>query len=147
VALKTSTGLRDSMLTDSSFKTIMDGGLIKIYSGTAPSTADDSIGSATLLLTISDNDTGTGIDFDTTASSGTISKDPGQTWSGTIASTGTPTFYRHVASGDTGGASTTEARLQGTVGTAGADMNFADINFIAAATRSLTYYSVALPTF
>lgn len=147
MAVKTSTGLRNSMLATSDFKALMDGGLIKVYSGTVPATADDSLGSATLLLTISDNDTGAGIDFDTTPTAGAISKDPNQIWSGTIGTTGTPTFYRHVAAGDTGVSSITEARIQGTVATAGADMNFADVNFIAAATRSLTYYSVAIPTF
>ena len=55
MSYKTSTALRNGMLAGSGLKEQLDAGFIKIYAGTVPATADDAIGSATLLCTISVN--------------------------------------------------------------------------------------------
>ena len=47
MALKASTGLRNAMMTTGSLKSRLDLGFIKIYAGTVPATADDTLGSAT----------------------------------------------------------------------------------------------------
>ena len=147
MALKLSTGLRNKILDNGSLKALLAGGLIKIYSGTPPAAADDAIGGGnTLLCTVSLNSTGTGINFDTNAANGTLSKAPGEVWSGVNANTGTASFYRHVAAGDTSGSSATEARLQGLVGTSGAELNLSSVALVAAATQTIDYYSVTLPT-
>lgn len=146
MALKSSTGLRKNLLDTGSLKATMALGFIKIYAGTVPTTADDAIGSATLLTTISVNSTGTGVSFDTAAAGGTLSKAPGEVWSGVNAAGGTATFYRHVAVGDTGALSTTEARIQGTVGTSGAELNLSAVTLTNGATQTVDYYSVTLPT-
>lgn len=147
MALKASTGLRTKLLDTGSLKDIMDLGFIKMYAGTVPATADDAIpGGATLVTTISVNSAGTGISFDAAAVAGTLSKDPAEVWSGVNASASTVTFYRHVAVGDDGTASTTQARLQGTIGTAGADMNLSSVNLANGATQTIDYYSVTQPT-
>lgn len=146
---KFSTGLRNQMLDTNSFQDIMDGGFIKIYSGPAPTNADAAIGSAganTLLVTISvDGDGVTGLTFGS-ASGGTISKTGAEVWSGTVAANGTASFYRLTAAGDTGTASTTEARVQGTVGQTGADMNFINgATLAASAEQRIDYYILRLP--
>lgn len=146
MAFKASTGLRTKMLDTNPMKTIFAAGFIKIYAGTVPATADDSIGAATLLCTVSINSTGTGINFDTTASSGTLAKAPAEVWSGVNAATGTATFYRHVAVGDDGTLSTTQPRIQGTVGTSGAELNLSSTALTSGATQTIDYYSVTLPT-
>lgn len=146
MTLKASTGLRNALLDSSDLKTQLDGGLIKVYDGAIPATADDSIGSSTLLLVYSLNSTGSGISFDTAASSGALSKAPGEVWAGNGVATGTATYYRHVAVGDTGGASTTEPRLQGGVGVAGAELNLVSTSIVSAVNRVLDYYSVSAPT-
>jgi hypothetical protein len=92
------------------------------------------------------NSTGTGITFASTASGGTIVKNSGEVWSGVNVATGTATFYRLVAAGDTGASSTTEARVQGTVATSGADLNLTSTSLTSAATQSIDYYSLTLPT-
>ena len=134
------------MLDTSPLKTLMSLGFIRIYAGTVPSTADASIGAATLLCILSNNDTGTGLTLDAAAASGIIAKNTGETWSGTNSASGTATFYRHVAVGDTGGASTTEARIQGTIALAGGEVNLSSVNLSVSALQTLDYYVVALPT-
>lgn len=148
MALKLSTGLRNGMLVTGSFKSLIDGGLIKIYSGTPPATADDAIGSATLLTTISVGGTGTGITFDSagTVANGTLQKNASETWQGTNAASGTASFFRHVASGDDGTASTTQVRMQGTVDVAGADLNLTNPSLVSGAVQTVDYYSFNLPT-
>lgn len=142
---KFSTGLRNKMLDANPFKTVMALGFVKIYAGTVPADADASIGSATLLSTISVASGGTGLSFAASAVAGVISKAV-ETWSGTNAASGTATFYRHVAVGDDGTLSTTQARIQGTVAVAGADLNISNTALVAAATQTIDSYNVALPT-
>ena len=147
MALKASTGLRNTVLGGGSLKGALDGGLIKIYAGAAPASADDAVGGATLLCTVSLASAGTGINFDAAAASGVISKAPGETWSGANAATGAAAWYRHVAPADDGTLSTTQARIQGTVAVAGADLNLSSVSLVSGATQTIDFYSVALPTF
>lgn len=141
---KMSTGLCNQLLDTAPLRDIFELGFIKVYAGTVPATADASIGSATLLCTVSVNSTGTGLSFDAAASGGVIAKDPGDVWSGTNAATGAATFYRVVAVGDTGALSTTQPRIQGTCGTGGADMNMGTTTLTSAATFTLNYFTQAL---
>ena len=76
----------------------------------------------------------------------TLSKAPGEVWSGVNTATGTATFYRHVAAGDDGTLSTSAPRLQGEVGTAGKELNLSSINLTSGATQTIDYYSVTQPT-
>jgi len=144
MALIPSTGLRNKMLDTGSLKTIMAAGLIKIYSGAVPATADAAV-TGTLLCTISIGGAGTGINFEAAAVSGVLAKATAETWSGTNAATGTASYYRHVAAADDGTLSTTQARLQGTVSTVGADMNLSSVSLVAAASQAIDFYSVTLP--
>lgn len=74
-------------------------------------------------------------------SAGVISKTDDE-WSGVNIATGTPGYFRIVRPDDNGAASTTAIRIQGTVSTVGADMNFSSINFVAEATTKLTNFSI-----
>lgn len=146
MALKLSTGLRNGMLDSANFKTQMDGGLIKVYDGAVPATADAAIaGGNTLLCTFSLNSTGAGINFDTTATGDTIAKAPAEVWAGDPVVTGTGTFYRHVAVGDTAALSTTEPRIQGELG-AGNEMLLATNVFTIGVNRALDFYTFTMPT-
>lgn len=144
MALKPSTGLRGKLMDTGSIKSIFALGFIKIYGGVPPADGDAAV-TGTLLCTISNNAAGTGISFDTSAVSGVISKAPAETWSGTNVASGTASYYRHVAVGDDGTLSTTQARIQGTVSTVGADMNLSSVTLTAAALQLIDYYSVTLP--
>lgn len=144
--MKLSTGLRNAILSGSSIKAALDGGEIRIYSGQEPTTADAAIDSAanTLLCTIRSANNGT-LTFGS-AAGGVMLKAANEVWSGVNAASGTATFYRHVAAGDTPStASTTAPRIQGTVGLAGADLNLTSTGLVAQATQALNYYSVGVP--
>lgn len=146
MTIKASTGLRNKLLVTGSLKATMDLGFIKIYTGTAPATADDAIGAATLLCTLSVSSGGTGLSFDTTPVLGVLAKAPAEVWSGVNVAGGVATFYRHVAVGDTAASSTTEARVQGTIGTIGADMNLTSTTLSSGATQTMDFYQLYLPT-
>lgn len=146
MALKVSTGLRNHMMVTGSFKNAMDAGFLKIYSGTVPATADDALGGAVLLVTISLNSGGTGLTFETTATSGIASKKGSETWSGVIASSGTAAFFRFVTAADTGVLSTTEKRLQGAVGVVASELNLSSVALTATAVQTINHFNVALPT-
>lgn len=145
MTMKASTGLRNGILGTNPLKTLLAAGFIKVYAGTVPTTADDALGSATLLCTISIGSSGTGINFDTAAASGVLSKAPAETWSGVNAATGTATFFRHVTSSDTGVLSTTQVRIQGEISSVGSDLNFSSTSLTSGGTQTIDYYSVALP--
>ena len=126
------------------FDTIFNLCFIKIYAGTVPATADASIGSATLLCTVSNASGGTGLLWEAASVGGVLAKKVSETWSGTNVAGGTATFFRLVAAGDTAGASTTEARIQGTIAAGGADMNLGTTLLVNAATFTVNYFTQAL---
>lgn len=146
MAFRVSTGLRNYMLATGSFKTAMDSGFLKLYSGSVPASADDSLGAAVLLVTISLNSTATGITFETTAVSGVLSKKSSETWSGVVAASGTASFFRFIAVGDTGVLSTTEKRVQGSVGVAASELNLSSVALTSLAVQTINHFNVALPT-
>lgn len=143
--MKRSTALRNFMLDSGSFKQAMTGTVVKVWSGTAPASADDAIpGDAVLLLTYSVNGSGAGISFDTSAGSGTLQKNPAEIWQGLIAASGTPSFFRMQTSADDGSSSTAQKRLQGTVGLQDADMVVSGTTWTAGDERKLTYFTVTI---
>lgn len=144
--IKVSTGLRDAMMATGSFKSVMDNCVMRLYSGTVPATADAALGSAALVCPVTDDATAGGLDFGSAAVDGVLSKDAAQIWRGLNVATATPTFYRLETSVDDGTASTTQSRVQGTVGLAGADLNLSSTALISGASQSIDFYSVALPT-
>lgn len=140
-----STGLATHLAGTGSMLGAMDGGFIKIYAGSVPADADAAIGSATLLCTLTlDGDGTTALALE--ASGRLVRKPAAASWSGTNVASGTATFYRHVTASDTGAASTTEKRTQGTVGlTNAADMTLVDVGFTSAATFPLNSYVMEQP--
>lgn len=143
MTLKVSTGLRNQLLDGGSLKAALAGGLIKIYTGPVPASADDAV-TGTLLTTVSLAGSGTGIDLGV-AAGGTIPKDPSQSWSGINVATGTAVYFRHVAAGDDGTLTATSKRLQGTCGTAGADLNMSSVNLVANAPQVIDAANFTMP--
>lgn len=144
MTLKLSTGMRDDLLDGNSLDAILALGNIKIYTGAEPASPNDAA-TGTLLVTITNNSTGTGITFEAAAVAGVLAKNSGETWSGVNAATGTAAYFRHVAAGDDGTLSTTQPRMQGSVGTVGADLNLSSTTLTSGATQTIDYYNVAMP--
>jgi len=95
------------------------GHCIRVYADDAaiPASPGDAVGAATLLAIFTKDDDGiTGLTMAATAVNGVLQKNSAEVWLTTIAATGTAAFYRMSSLADAGGASTTEPRVQGTVG-------------------------------
>lgn len=142
--LKISTGLRNAMLDTATLRTVLNLGKVMIYGGAVPATADAAV-TGSLLCTITNNSTATGITMEA-ATAGTISKTSAEVWSGVNSAAGTATHYRHVAAGDTGVNSTTEVRVQGLIATSGAELNLTSVALSNAATQTIDFYTITLPT-
>ena len=147
MTIKTSTGLRNAMLASAPFRVAMNLGNMKIYAGVAPGDADAAIPVGTVLLcTITNNATGTGLTFEADASAGVIVKTASEIWKGVNLATGAAAFYRLVGASDNAASSTTQPRVQGTVATAGADLNLSSVSLTAGANQTIDFFSMALPT-
>ena len=142
---KISTGLRNHLLTGGALSAGLGGGVIRMYSGTEPATADASIGTATLMVTISNNGAGTGISFEAAPVAGILSKLSTETWLGTLVANGTYSFYRFSAIADTGAESTTEKRVQGTIGILNEDLIVASLTKVATDEQRIDSYAIGMP--
>lgn len=146
MSIQLSTGIRNYLLDTGGFDAALNGGLLNIYDGTPPAGPDDAISGNTLLCTISVNGLGGGLNFESAAVAGVLSKAAAETWQGTNAASGNASFFRFYESGGTpGGASATEKRIQGTVGVAGADLNLSSVALVASAVQTIDYFNVTLP--
>ncbi len=147
MAAKFSTGLRNGMLNATGAKTALDAGFLKIYAGTVPADADAALGGATLLCTVSNNSTGTGVTFETPTNA-VLPKKVSETWSGVNAATDNGAFFRFVAAADDGSASTSAPRVQGTISASGTgDLNLPTVVFTSTETFTLNYFNIDLPTY
>lgn len=145
MALNLSEGLRDGILDTNALNTLLDSGELRIYSGSAPSLANDTE-TGTRLVTIS-TVTGSGfvLKFQNTASSGVLSKQT-NTWDGVAVATGTAGYFRYCAStSDAGGTSTTEVRIQGAVATSGSELNMSSTSITNGATTTIDTFDITMP--
>ena len=131
MALSHSTAQKNGTLggTNAVGTTTYNGGNVK-FDSTAPASADAAQG--TILATVAMAATAFAA-----PSAGSISANSMAT--ATIATTGTATTARIVQSGDTGAAvTTTQPRIQGTVGTASADFIVSSTSFVSGGQISIT---------
>ena len=146
--MKLSTGLENALLVTGSLKASLNLCFVKVYSGTVPTDADQSLGSATLLHCYSagaGGTGGTGGTFDATPVSGAIVKTASETWTGNSVASGTANFARAVLGSDDGTLSTTQVRMQLTVGTVNADLLLNNTTYTSSATRTLSACSLTIP--
>ena len=138
---KESSGLRDYIQLTGSRKAGLEAGgnaCLTVYAGSIPASADDGIGAATALVTLTNNGSApvgsNGLSLEGTLSSGALVKAYAETWSGTVSNSGAAiaTFWRWYNYTDAQtGTSTTALRVQGTVGdaTGAFDMLVDDVVF------------------
>lgn len=145
-----STGLRNGLLTGNHFKALADGGRLNIYAGaTIPATADAALpGDETLMYTFTvDNDGVTNLTFADTPAGGVLLKEPTETWSAIAVAPGDMAYWRfYVPADDPTTLSTTAVRIQGTIGTAFADLIVTGVSKLLNDPLTLDYFGVAIPS-
>lgn len=124
--------------------------VIDVYSGAQPTSAD-SAETGTKLLTITESSgafTGgaatNGLNFDI-ATDGTLAADTDETWSGVGIATSTAGWFRMYDNTYTTGASTTEVRLDGSVGTSGGQLNLSNTTITAGGTTTVDSTNLTMP--
>ena len=103
-----------------------NGGVIRIYSGTEPTTADTALSGNTLLAELAFSATAFGAAVNGVATANAITQDS------SADATGTATFFRAFESGGT------VVVYQGTVGTSGQQMNLTNTSIQANGQVSVT---------
>jgi hypothetical protein len=146
MSIKISGALRDSLLVTGSLRSAINGFYIRIYNGTPPTLPEDALSGNTLLCTITNNGTATGLTFESSVTDGMLLKTGSEVWSGTCVADGTATFYRLVSSSDTGASSSSAVRVQGTVGVAGADLNVTSTSFVTDDEKRVDFYAIGMLT-
>ena len=133
-----------------SLKDLLRNGVLDIYSGTQPTTADDTE-SGTKLVRITESSGTFVADADDNglnlgaSVSGVIGKRSGETWSGLGLVNGTAGWFRFYANDATTGASTTAVRLDGSIATTGAQMNMSNTTITASGTTTIGTVAITDP--
>jgi len=147
MALKISTGLRNNLMAIAAFKGSMDTCTMKIYAGAVPDSADaDCTGNTLICEIFNGNDGVTTLSFAATAANGELTKTTAENWAGTNVASNTATFYRLELSTDDQTLSTSQLRVQGKIGTSGAELNLTSVVLTSGSVQNIDYYSIALPT-
>ena len=139
-----STGLKNKILDSTGLAASLTLGKIKIYTGAEPA-SPDAPATGTLLATITNNNTATGLTF-AAASGGTISKTVSEVWSGAAVATGQAGYFRFVATGDDNTQSSSQARIQGSCGLAGSDLILSYLNFVTGSIQTIESFVLGTNT-
>ncbi len=149
--LRLSTGLRDALLGTQSFKDIFMDGVIYIYSGSQPSSADAAV-QGTLLGKVT-QDAGSfsfgtatnGLEFDA-PSDGMIAKAAAENWQFEGLADGVAGWARLMGNANDDLAfSESLPRLDFSVGRTGADLNLSNTNIAQGAIHTIDVFEYAIP--
>jgi hypothetical protein len=148
MALSFSTGFRQGQMgsaaspTGNPVQDLLGSGVINIYAGTAPADADAAI-TGTLLVAIDNESTATLFGEPT---AGTIGIKGGETWQVAATATGTASFFRYVIKAtDDDTLSTTQVRIQGTIGTSGSDIIIGNTTVTSGAMQTIDQFDLTAP--
>jgi hypothetical protein len=148
MSIRLSTATRNKLLdggTGGGIKNMFNLGFINLYTGSQPNTP--SVGATgTLLGTVTVNGDGTtGVGFDA-AAAGVIAKAVAQTWKFTGLAAGIPGWFRLYAAGGTPSTTDdTQARLDGGIGSSGADLNLTNLNVQIGQVNTVDSFTVTMP--
>jgi len=151
MAIRFSTGLRDKLLGSNSFKDIFQDGIIYIYSGVQPASADDPV-QGTLLGKVT-QDAGdftfgsatNGLEFGA-PSGGAIDKASAENWKFLGETDGTAGWFRLMGNDlDDLQSSTTLPRMDGSIGTYGKDLELSTISITKGAPYTIDVFRIILP--
>ena len=148
MSVRISTGLRNKILlgaTGGGVKGALDGGKIYLYSGSPPASPDTGATGTNLGIVTLNGDGSTGVTFDAPVS-GVLAKAAAETWQFVGLTDGQVGWFRFSAAGDTPTAnSSTAPRLDGTVGTAGADVTIGNTNIVNGSVNTIDNFTITQP--
>lgn len=149
MTVRLSTALRTALAGSTGFAATFANGVIEIYTGTQPATADAAV-AGTLLGTVTlasgaftPGVATNGLTF-ASAASGAVSKSG--VWSFNGVAAGTAGWFRLKGNAvDAGALSTTLPRLDGSVATSGADLNLSNIVIAIGAPSTIDSFTFTIP--
>ena len=149
MAIRLSTGLRNAMLAGAAgsggLKAILDGGVLDIFTGSQPASAD-YVETGTKLVRISST-SGTTVDDGLrfgTAAAGVLPRTT-PAWNGIVAVAGVAGWARFYGTGGTAGTSATERRMDMSVGVSGADLNLSYTTLVADSVVTIPTFNITNP--
>ena len=145
MAIRLSTGLRTGLCGTFGIKDALDGGVLDIFTGSQPASAD-YVETGTKLVRISST-SGTGLNDGLrfgTAAAGTLPRTT-PAWSGIVTVAGVAGWFRFYGTGGTSGSSANEKRFDGAVGVAGADLNLSYTNLVVDSVLTIPTANIAEP--
>lgn len=151
MTIQLSTGLRNGMLNATGYKEAFTNGVIYLYSGPQPASADAAVagtllGKVTLAAGAFAFGTGTnGINMDVPAA-GIVSKAAAEAWQMVGIAIGTIGWGRLMGNAnDALGISTTLPRFDFSVATVGADLNLSTVSIIVGTPVTVDIFQFTLP--
>jgi hypothetical protein len=149
MAIRFSTGLKNAVLGTSGLKGSLDAGVINIYSGAQPSSADT--GASGVLLGTVTIDAGATfpadyISFDAPVD-GVLAKAALENWKFNGVTNGTAGWFRYIAdpaSDDGSSTSTVHPRLDGSIARSGGDMNLSNTSITTGAPNTVDVFQIAI---
>lgn len=150
MTVKLSTGFRNALLNNQSFSEIFSAGVIAVYSGAQPASADNAP-TGTLLGYIT-KDGGAFVPGSPTnglnwgaAEGGVIGKNT-DNWRLTGAAAGTAGWFRLMGNAaDNGLASTTLPRIDGAVATSGGELNLSSLTVAVGSITTIDTFNYGIP--
>jgi len=154
MAIRISNALRTAVMVTGSAKSRLDGGFLYFFSGTQPNSAEDAA-VGTLLAVVSIDGAGTtGLTFTTGDNPGEMKKTVAEAWQATGLADGSARWWRFQRL-DTDEATTraaalaaaggTTERMDGNIGTSGADLVAANISIALNAPLTTSNLVIRLP--
>jgi hypothetical protein len=159
MALRLSTGIRTAMLSaggigtggTGGLKTLLDGGVMDIFTGSQPTSAD-YVETGTKLVRISST-SGTrvfngaegtdGLRFGTAAAGVLPRTNPA--WTGVVSVAGVAGWFRLYGTASTSGTSATSWRIDGAVGVSGADLNLSHTDLVVDSVLTISTFNITQP--
>lgn len=149
MAIRLSTGLRNALLggaaSTAGLRAILDGGVMDIFTGAQPASAD-YVETGTKLMRISSTSGSAlsdGLRFGTAASGVLPLTTPA--WQGTVVTAGVAGWFRFYGTGATSGTSNSEKRFDGSIAVSGSDLNLSHTNLVADTVLTITAFNITEP--
>ncbi len=150
MSVQLSTGLRNGMLNATGFTTAFTNGVLYIYSGPQPLNADQAV-QGTLLGIVTKaagafafGTSTNGLNFAAPAA-GVVAKDS-NAWQMVAIAAGTAGWFRLMGNPvDALGSSTSLPRMDGSIATAGGDLNLSSVNIASGAPTTIDVFQFTLP--